>query len=667
MTGQPLDVICLGRASVDLYGEQVGGPLEDMQSFAKYVGGCATNIAIGTARLGLNSALITRVGDEQMGRYIRATLAAEGVDTSQLSTDPERLTALVILGIRDRETFPHIFYRTDCADMAIVPEHIDRDFIASARALLLTGTHFSAPGVEAASRTAIAYAREAGTRVIFDIDYRPVVWGLIGHAAGESRFVENAAVTEHLQSILPDCDLVVGTEEEIHIAGGATDTLEAVRRVRAQTEAAIVLKRGPAGCIVFPGEIPEHLDQGIVGPGFPVEVFNTLGAGDGFMSGFLRGWLRDQPWETCCRYGNAAGALVASRHGCSPASPGWEEMASFLEGGSNTTPLREDPRLNHLHRVTTRKRDWPEVRALAFDHRAQFEDLADRHGVARERIAEFKALVARGGERAVNGAAGGERAVNGAPGGIRAVNGATGAGALVDERYGADVLARFTGGTWWLARPVEVPGSRPLAFEAGTNLGLALRTWPEDHIAKCLVSYHPDDPPELRRLQDDRLHALYEACVTTRHELLVEVVPPCDLPADDASLARAMTAIYDRGVYPDWWKLPAPASKRAWTEISGVLDDRDRHCRGVVLLGLNAPEAELKRGFDLAADETWCKGFAVGRSIFQKPAESWFAGEIDDEAAIARIADNYRRVIALWENRGPRVSPAGDRGSEAAV
>ena len=148
MTEQALDVICLGRSSVDLYGEQVGGPLEDTQSFAKYVGGCATNIAIGTARLGLNAALITRVGDEHMGRYIRATLDAEGVDTRHVSTDPERLTALVILGIRDRETFPHIFYRTDCADMAIAAEHIDRDFIASAKALLLTGTHFSAPGVE---------------------------------------------------------------------------------------------------------------------------------------------------------------------------------------------------------------------------------------------------------------------------------------------------------------------------------------------------------------------------------------------------------------------------------------------------------------------------------------------------------------------------------------
>ena len=632
MSERRLDVICLGRSSVDLYGEQVGGLLEDMQSFAKYVGGCATNIAIGTARLGLKSGLITRVGDEQMGRFIRHTLAAEGVDISHVSTDPERLTALVILGIRARETFPHVFYRDNCADMAIGPQHIDPDFIGSATALLVTGTHFSAPGVEAASRAAIGHARAAGTKVIFDIDYRPVLWGLTGHGAGESRFVESADVTTHLQSILPDCDLVVGTEEEIHIAGGSTDTLQAVRNVRAKTPAAIVVKRGPEGCIVFPAEIPERLDQGLVGPGFPVEIFNTIGAGDAFMSGFLRGWLRDESWETCCRYGNAAGALVVSRHGCSPASPSWQELVALIDSGSNTIRLREDARLNHLHRVTTRKRDWPEVCALAFDHRSQFEAIADRYGVERERITVFKALIARAGEMAVNGTAG--------------------PGIIVDERYGADVLARLAGGTWWLARPVEVPGSRPLAFEAGPNIALALRAWPEDHVAKCLVFYHPDDAPELRQAQDDSLYALYEACVSTRHELLVEVIPPKELPSNETTLARAISAIYDRGVYPDWWKLPSPPSKGAWAQISSVLDERDPHCRGVVLLGLNAPEDQLKRGFDLAAGERWCKGFAVGRSIFQGPAEEWFGGQIDDETAVGKIASNYAHLIELWHNRG---------------
>src|SRR6516164_8219124 len=145
-----LDVITIGRSSVDLYGAQIGGRLEDMGSFEKYIGGSPTNIACGTARLGLRSAVITAVGDEHMGRFIVEQLGREGVNTRGVKVDPERLTALVILGIRDREQFPLIFYRENCADMAISEEDIEEDFIASARAVVATGTHLSHPHTEAA-------------------------------------------------------------------------------------------------------------------------------------------------------------------------------------------------------------------------------------------------------------------------------------------------------------------------------------------------------------------------------------------------------------------------------------------------------------------------------------------------------------------------------------
>ena len=140
-----LDLICMGRAAVDLYGEQIGARLEDQSSFAKYLGGCPANIAVGAARLGLKAAMLTRVGDEHNGRFVRETLAAEGVDVSHVKTDPHRLTALVFLAIRDRDTFPLIFYRHECADMGIAAADFDAAFIGSARALLVSGTHFSQP------------------------------------------------------------------------------------------------------------------------------------------------------------------------------------------------------------------------------------------------------------------------------------------------------------------------------------------------------------------------------------------------------------------------------------------------------------------------------------------------------------------------------------------
>src|SRR6187402_2117244 len=140
-----LDLVAIGRASVDLYGQQVGGRLEDMASFAKYLGGSPANTAAGGARLGLRTALLTRVGDDHMGRFIREQLVREGVDVRAVHTDPRRLTALVVLGIRDRESFPLIFYRENCADMALAPEDVDASMIAGAAAVLVNGTHLSQP------------------------------------------------------------------------------------------------------------------------------------------------------------------------------------------------------------------------------------------------------------------------------------------------------------------------------------------------------------------------------------------------------------------------------------------------------------------------------------------------------------------------------------------
>jgi len=202
--------------------------------------------------------------------------------------DQARLTSPVLLGI-DEKTFPLIFYRDNCADSALDESDIDPAYIESAGAVLVSGIHFARASTGAAQLKAMSVARAAGRKVVFDIDYMPNLWGLAGHGAGEERYIKSGEVTQSLAPILPRCDLIVGTEEEMMIAGGADDSLAALRNARAATQATLVLKRGPMGCVVFPGPIPSTLDQGIKGPGFPVEVYNVLGAGDAFMPGFLRG------------------------------------------------------------------------------------------------------------------------------------------------------------------------------------------------------------------------------------------------------------------------------------------------------------------------------------------------------------------------------------------
>jgi 5-dehydro-2-deoxygluconokinase len=639
--GRAFDVICVGRAAVDLYAEQVGARLEDVQTFAKYLGGSPANTAVGASRLGLRCAMLSRVGDEHNGRFVRETLAAENVDVSQLRTDPTRLTALVFLGLRDRDTFPLVFYRDRCADMGLSVDDVDPRFIASARALLISGTHLSDAGTYAACLAAINVARASGTRVVLDIDYRPVLWGLTSPGLGEERYVKSDQVSAHLQKVMPLCDLIVGTEEEILIAGGRDDALAALRTIRGLSPALIVMKRGSMGCLAFDGAIPSGVDGGVAGPGFPVEVFNVLGAGDAFMAGLLRGWVRGEPLAQSLRYANACGAIVVSRHGCAPAMPSWGELDFFLRHGSPYARLRDDAALEQRHRASTRHRIWPSLAVLAFDHRAQFDEIAARVNAPVARITAFKGLVARAARRGYALAESRHREERpGQP--------FPQAGVIVDGRFGADVLPALTGIGWWLARPVESPGSRPLAFEDGGNVGLALRTWPQEHVVKCLVSHHPDDEPGLAGRQIAAVRVLADACNMTGHELLVEVIPPRERPVADDTLARAIRQFYAAGIFPDWWKLPPPANETTWRHIDEAIAAHDHYCRGVLLLGMAASEEELAEGFRVAASQQCCKGFAVGRSLFADAAEGWLAGALDETAVVDQVAQRYARLIHLW-------------------
>ncbi|WP_273793443.1 bifunctional 5-dehydro-2-deoxygluconokinase/5-dehydro-2-deoxyphosphogluconate aldolase [Brucella anthropi] len=626
-----LDLITIGRSSVDLYGAQVGGLLEDMASFNKYVGGSPTNIATGTARLGLKSALITRVGDEHMGRFLLRELEREGVDTRGIVTDPARLTALVILGIRDQQHFPLIFYRENCADMALCEDDIDPAFIAEAGCVLATGTHLSHPKTEAAVLKALRLARENGSRTVLDIDYRPNLWGLSGHGDGENRFIESAAVTTKLQSTLHLFDLIVGTEEEFHIAGGSTNTLQALKTVRAVTSAALVCKRGPMGAVVFEGPIPRSLEEGQTGEGFPIDVFNVLGAGDGFMSGLLRGWLKDEDWPTSLKFANACGAFAVSRHGCTPAYPSWEELQYFFRTGIRNKALRKDSALEQVHWSTNRNGHWPHMRIFAFDHRIQLEEMAEEAGASLDKIGEFKQLC-------LNAA-------------LRVANGAEGYGILCDSRLGRDALYRAAGTGLWIGRPTEWPGSRPLKLEPelGPDCG-GLVEWPVENVVKLLCFYHPDDTAKLKAEQEETVLRLFAAARRNRLEFLLEIIPSKAGPIDDNTTARVIERFYEIGVYPDWWKLEPMKTKAAWANACDAITRNDANTRGIVVLGLDAPAEELEASLAVAAGFDLVKGFAVGRTIFGDAARKWLNGSISDEEAIADMVTRYRGLCNIWDS-----------------
>ena len=635
-SGRRIDLACLGRLAVDLYAQQFGSRLEDARSMAMTLGGSSANLAFGVARLGLKSAMLSRVGNEQMGRFLTETLEQEGCDTSQVQIDPERLTGMVLLGLKDRDTFPLLFMRENCADMAVDATEISEDFIAQCRALAITGTHLSTPGTRSASLAALAYAKKHGVTRVLDIDYRPVLWGLTSRGAGENRYVADALVTQQLQEVLPEFELLVGTEEEFFIAGGiAGDLMACLRAVRQLSAATLVVKRGADGCTVIEGDIPAHIDDSPTFKGERVEVLNVLGAGDSFLSGLMASLLQGKDWAASTQVANACGAIVVSRHACSAAMPTPAELAHWFSGSRNPK-VDADQQLAHLHRVTAARPEWSEMCVLAFDHRSQFFDMVREAGTDESRIPALKKLLVETAEQVETS---------------HSLQGHI--GVLIDGGdYGRDALASATGRGWWVGRPIELPSSRPLRFDGTRSVGSALINWPTEQVVKCLVHYHPDDHYTLRLEQEQKVLELWEATRASGNELLLEIICPRALtPAgsEDTAVLRAVKRFYNLGVKPEWWKL-APMQPQGWTDLAALVAERDPHCHGAVILGLNQPLQLLADSFAQATNPI-VKGFMVGRTLWATPSLQWLKNEITDAVFKDAVAQNFAILIDAWRNR----------------
>ncbi|MDZ7867586.1 MAG: DUF2090 domain-containing protein [Rheinheimera sp.] len=293
---------------------------------------------------------------------------------------------------------------------------------------------------------------------------------------------------------------------------------------------------------------------------------------------------------------------------------------------------------------------------LAFDHRKQFAEMAQQVNAPLSRLPKLKQLILAAAQAEATEL---QRQHHFAP------------GVLIDDTYGQDALNALTGRStdnastdnsqaWWIGRPVEVPASRPLELEGGRSIGSRLISWPRQHIVKCLVFMHPTDAEDLWQQQLRQLNELYRACAVSGHELLIEVIPPAGSVASQAELGVALTAclsrIYDQQIRPDWWKLPAP-DRAGWTALTTLINSRAPHCRGVILLGLDAPAEQLMQAFRDASSFPLCRGFAIGRTIFGVPSQQWLAGSLDDAALVQQIRSNYRALILAWLSRHDAVTP----------
>jgi 5-dehydro-2-deoxygluconokinase len=301
------DLITMGRVGVDLYPEQIGVPLAEVRTFAKSLGGSATNVAVAAARLGNRAAVITKVGDDPFGPYVRDALRGFGVDDRWVGTHPTLRTPVVFCEIHPPDDFPLLFYREPQApDMTIEADELDLDAIRAARVFWTTGTGLSAEP----SRTATLTALEARTDgiAIHDLDHRPMFWSDESEAGHWAR------------AALKHATVAVGNRDEVAVAVRTRDPYAASAALLDLGVEIAVVKRGPEGVLA------RTRDELVEVPPVPVDVVCGLGAGDAFGGALVHGLLHGWGLERTIRLANAAGAHVAARLACADAMPSLSDI-----------------------------------------------------------------------------------------------------------------------------------------------------------------------------------------------------------------------------------------------------------------------------------------------------------------------------------------------------
>ncbi len=305
-------MITIGRCGVDIYPLETGVGLAQVETFGKFLGGSATNVAVAVARYGHRAAVITRVGEDPFGQYIRDEIARLGVDNSYVRAVPGLPTPVVFCEIFPPDDFPLYFYREPKApDLVIEPDELDLDAIRSASIFWITTTGLS----QEPSRSAHIAAMEARSRApmtVIDLDYRPMFWS------------SRQEAHEQIQRVLPHATIAVGNKDECLTAVGESDPIAAARALLAHGIELAIVKQGPDGVLGMTA------DETVEVPVFPIEVVNGLGAGDAFGGALCHGLLEGWPLAKTLEFANVAGAIVASRLECSTAMPTAAEVDALL-------------------------------------------------------------------------------------------------------------------------------------------------------------------------------------------------------------------------------------------------------------------------------------------------------------------------------------------------
>lgn len=596
------DLIIFGQLAIDFFGEQIGSTLPNMLTFKKYVGGFGGMLAIGARRLGLNTAIWSQIGQDEMGQAIINSLKQENVDVSQLRTHTELKTPIRIRAVHNKKSFPCETFDSHSAYSA-QENPMDMSWLATTKLLCLHSQDLNT-NLNTILQSAAIAAQENQASIALVMGNGPIN-------------------RQQLQTLLPLCSLIFMNESEIATIFNLSSNSEALNHVRSLTHATIVVKNC-TGCYLFNHAIPKDWQICYQANPSSIEHYFEEPALEAFTAGFLSALNAQEPYDKCCQKGLYCAQIVQSRQNHSDALPTQEELSMFIaQQHQIVVQTLKSHHFEHIHYVATRPKQTQNLFTFSFGYHEHWEKIAKRYNASEEKLNQAKFLIAKG---------------------IGACQ-SNSVSIICDERPQMNMLELFSEN--WIARTVEVPNEIPLRILSDEVSHLLLQ-WPKNHGAKVTVVYHPDDKYVLRGQQESVLGLLYRACRATHHELLVEISPPSQSLLTPSTYAHIIRRFYEIGIYPDWWQISAPRDGRSWDGIQKIIEESDKHCKGVIVSAQHANAEQIKHLFQSNAPISMCKGFVIGKNIIQNHVEDWLAYKIADSTLVEKVTMAFENVIALY-------------------
>jgi len=615
------DLLTIGDAQVDFLAEQVDTRLMNVQSFRKKLGGRVPKIAVAASRLGLKTAVISSLGEDELGDFIQQKLLKEGVSTQFLQQTSQQMTKGVFC---ERSSLEGV-KKTKCHYYAVTNDFdfqtMDQKVFSLPCAVLITVSSIKS---NKNFSQIVDQFKSYDSQIILDLDFDQ------GHKERLCS-VQNDECLKMYRELMSESDLIIGNEQEFCWSIGKDFISEAIQKIREVTSAVLVMNLGKEGCVIF------------LSNGDSVKVPNTVtygrnyyGAEEGFISGFLRGWIKGESLQNSAQWANQCFSQIVTRDVGDDYSPIFEEIEANCQNPCAPNAHSSSSLSVKSKDQGPRKREHEQKLFFAFDDWHFFQRECKKRNIHPSFVKNFK-----------------EKLFEGFVATKSHMNNHT-LGVLIDSVFGQKIITKCEKQSLLFGIPVEKPLEMPIKWIDNQEAYPLVLSRSPSALVTVLWEYHSALNDTMKNAQLERLKHLSMACVSLERRMIIHLKSPRSYTEDGMSLSAGMKDIYDQGIYPDFWKIQAVENMIEWCQIDGVLKRHHSHARILLACDEENDLEALGRYFNSSCQSMYTDGFVFGRSMCREIWQSVISGKTKLSNVPSLVHQRYGEVLALWEQTKQR-------------